>query len=81
MAATSSRVNTRQIKLICWILSEVLAGFAGIRLFSQYKTARIVTGAGEELKAIASAVVGALLGGLIINTLRTGVVLRHLQQG
>jgi simple sugar transport system permease protein len=69
----------------------VLAGFAGVLLFSQFRTVRIATGAGEELKAIASAVVGgtlltggrgsivgALLGVLIISMLRTGVVLTNL---
>ena len=90
-AAAAQGVNTKQVKLICFILSGLLAGLAGILLFSQYKTARIATGAGEELKAIASAVVGgtplsggsgsiigALLGVLIISTLRTGVVLANL---
>ena len=84
-------MNVRRVKLICFILSGVMAGFAGILLFSQYTTVRIATGAGEELKAIASAVVGgtaltggsgsivgALLGVLIISMLRTGVVLTNL---
>ncbi|MCS7220536.1 MAG: ABC transporter permease [Anaerolineae bacterium] len=90
-AAAAQGVNTKRVKLICFVLSGLLAGFAGILLFSQYKTARIATGAGEELKAIASAVVGgtllsggsgsiigALLGVLTISTLRTGVVLADL---
>jgi simple sugar transport system permease protein len=90
-AAAAQGVNTRRVKLVCFILSGVLAGLAGVLMFSQYKTVRIATGAGEELKAIASAVVGgtlltggagsivgALLGGLIISTLRTGVVLANL---
>jgi simple sugar transport system permease protein len=60
-------------------------------LFSQYKTARIATGAGEELNAIAAAVVGgtlltggsgsvvgALLGILIISMLRTGIILLNV---
>jgi simple sugar transport system permease protein len=60
-------------------------------LFSQYKTVRIASGAGIELQAIASAVVGgtlltggsgsivgALLGVMIISMLRTGVVLTDL---
>ena len=68
-----------------------MSGLAGILLFSQYKTARIATGAGEELNAIAAAVVGgtlltggsgsivgALLGVLMISMLRTGVVLLNL---
>lgn len=90
-AAAAQGVNVKRVKLICFILSGVLSGFAGVLLFSQFKTVRIATGAGEELKAIAAAVVGgtllsggsgsivgALLGGLIISTLRTGVVLANL---
>lgn len=90
-AAAAQGVPVKRIKLICFILSGVLAGFAGVLLFSQFKTVRIATGAGEELKAIASAVVGgtlltggsgsilgALLGVLIISMLRTGVVLTNL---
>jgi simple sugar transport system permease protein len=90
-AAAAQGVNVSRTKLICFIISGALAGFSGVLLFSQFKTARIATGAGEELKAIASAVVGgtlltggsgsiigALLGVLIISTLRTGVVLTNL---
>jgi simple sugar transport system permease protein len=90
-AAAAQGVPVKRIKLICFILSGVLAGFAGVLLFSQFKTVRIATGAGEELKAIAAAVVGgtlltggsgsiigALLGVLIISMLRTGVVLTNL---
>jgi simple sugar transport system permease protein len=90
-AAEAQGVNVKRIKVICFILTGVLAGFAGVLLFSQFKTVRIATGAGEELKAVASAVVGgtlltggsgsiigALLGGLIISMLRTGVVLTNL---
>lgn len=90
-AAGAQGVNVQRTKLICFILSGVTAGFAGILLFSQFTTVRIATGAGEELKAIASAVVGgtaltggsgsivgALLGVLIISMLRTGVVLTNI---
>ncbi|GAB4539359.1 MAG: ABC transporter permease [Anaerolineae bacterium] len=90
-AAAAQGVPVKRIKLVCFILSGVLAGFAGVLLFSQFKTVRIATGAGEELKAIAAAVVGgtlltggsgsiigALLGVLIISMLRTGVVLTNL---
>jgi simple sugar transport system permease protein len=90
-AAAAQGVNVNRTKLICFIISGALAGFAGVLLFSQYKTARIATGAGTELTAIASAVVGgalltggsgsivgALLGVLIISMLRTGVVLLNL---
>lgn len=90
-AAASQGVNVKRVKVICFVLAGVLAGFSGVLLFSQFKTVRIATGAGEELKAIAAAVVGgtlltggsgsitgALLGALIISMLRTGVVLTNL---
>ncbi len=78
----------KRTKVISFIISGLPVGLAGIMLFSQYKTAKIATAAGEELNAIAAAVVGgtlltggsgsiigALLGVLIISMLRTGVVL------
>jgi ribose/xylose/arabinose/galactoside ABC-type transport system permease subunit len=84
-------VNVNRTKLVCFVISGLLAGLSGIMLFSQYKTARIATGAGEELNAIAAAVVGgtlltggsgsivgALLGVLTISMLRTGVILTNL---
>jgi simple sugar transport system permease protein len=90
-AAAAQGVNTRRTKMYCFILSGLLSGFAGILLFSQFKTVRIASGAGIELQAIASAVVGgtlltggsgsivgALLGVMIISMLRTGVVLTDL---
>ncbi|HSJ55359.1 MAG TPA: ABC transporter permease, partial [Anaerolineae bacterium] len=90
-AARATGVSVNRTKLVCFIVSGVLAGLSGIMLFSQYKTARIASGAGEELNAIAAAVVGgtlltggsgsivgALLGVLTISMLRTGVVLLDL---
>jgi len=87
-AAKATGVNVNRTKLLCFIISGLLAGLAGIMLFSQYKTAKIATAAGEELNAIAAAVVGgtlltggsgsiigALLGILIISMLRTGIIL------
>ncbi len=90
-AAKATGVNVNRTKLMGFIISGLLAGLAGVMLFSQYKTARIATATGEELNAIAAAVVGgtlltggsgsvigALLGVLIISMLRTGVVLMGL---
>ncbi len=90
-AARATGVNVNRTKLVCFIISGLLAGLSGIMLFSQYKTARIATGAGEELNAIAAAVVGgtlltggsgsivgALLGVLTISMLRTGVILADI---
>jgi simple sugar transport system permease protein len=90
-AARATGINVNRTKLISFIISGMLSGLAGIMLFSQYKTAKIATGAGEELNAIAAAVVGgtlltggsgsivgALLGVLIISMLRTGIILLNL---
>lgn len=86
-AAAAQGVNVKRIKFACFTISGFLAGLAGVMLFSQYGTARIATGDGEELNAIAAAVVGGtlltggsgsivggLLGILTISMLRTGVV-------
>ncbi len=90
-AARATGVKVKRTKLITFVFSGLLAGLAGIMLFSQYKTAKIATGAGEELNAIAAAVVGgtlltggsgsvvgALLGILIISMLRTGIILLNV---
>ena len=90
-AAGAQGVDVGRVKLASFILTSVLAGLAGVLLFSQFKTVRIATGQGEELKAIAAAVVGgtlltggygsivgALIGVLLISMLRTGVVLTNI---
>lgn len=90
-AAAAQGVNVKRVKVINFIISGALAGFTGILLFSQFKSVRVATGAGMELDAIAAAVVGgallsggsgsiwgALVGVLLISTLRTGVVLLDL---
>jgi len=90
-AATAQGVNVKWVKIVSFIMTGVLSGFAGVLLFSQFKTVRVATGAGMELDAIAAAVVGgalltggsgsiwgALIGVLLISTLRTGVVLLDL---
>ncbi len=91
IAAQAQGVNVKLVKVLCFVLTGILSGLAGIVLFSQFKTVRVATGAGTELTAIAAAVVGgtaltggsgsivgALLGVLIISMLRTGVVLTDL---
>lgn len=87
-AAAAQGVNVGRVKMINFIISGALAGFAGVLLFSQYGTVRVASGAGMELSAIAAAVVGgafltggagsiwgALIGVLLISALRTGVIL------
>jgi len=90
-AAAAQGVNVGLTKLKVFVISAALAGFSGVLMLSQFRTVRIGTGAGQEFKAISAAVVGgtllgggsgsivgALLGGLIVSTLRTGVVLADL---
>lgn len=87
-AAASQGVNVTRVKLTSFIITGALSGFSGVLLFSQFKTVRVATGAGTELSAIAAAVVGgallrggsgsiwgALVGVVLISTLRTGVIL------
>jgi simple sugar transport system permease protein len=91
IAAQAQGVNVKLVKVLCFVLTGVLSGLAGVVLFSQFKSVRVATGVGTELAAIAAAVVGgtaltggtgsiigALLGVLIISMLRTGVVLTDL---
>ncbi len=91
LGALAQGVNVRRVKIINFIISGALAGLTGILLFSQYRSVRVATGAGMELNAIAAAVVGgtlltggagsiwgALLGALLISTLRTGVILMKI---
>lgn len=87
-AALEQGVNTKLVKLLCFILTGIMAGLAGIMTFSQFSTVFVATGTGIELTAIASAItggalltggIGSIIGGLVgillINMLRTGVVL------
>jgi simple sugar transport system permease protein len=87
-AAQAQGVNVRRVKVINFMVSGALSGFAGLLQFSQYKSVQVATGAGWELSAIAASVVGgallsggsgsiwgALIGVLLISALRTGVVL------
>lgn len=90
-AALSQGVNVKRVKVVTFIISGALAGFTGVLLFSQFGSVHVASGAGMELSAVAAAVVGgallsggsgniwgALVGVLLISTLRTGVVLLDL---
>lgn len=87
-AAIAQGVNIKLVKIICFSITGTLAGLAGILTFSQFASVFVATGAAVELTAIAGAVVGGtllaggvgsiiggLLGVLLIDTLRSGVVL------
>lgn len=90
-AAMAQGVKTKRVKLICFTLTGALAGVAGIMTFSQFTTVFVATATDLELTAIAAAVVGGtlltggvgsiiggMLGILVINMLRTGVILLGL---
>lgn len=90
-AARAQGVKTNLIKLVSFTLLGLLAGVAGMMTFSQFTTVFVATATNLELTAIAAAVVGGtlltggvgsiiggLIGILIINMLRTGVVLLGL---
>ena len=65
-AANDLGINTFRVKVICFVLCSVLAGFAGI--IQSFRIGSVITslGQGLELQAIASAVVGgaSLMGGI-----------------
>ena len=90
-AARAQGVRTKWVKLISFTLTGFLAGVAGIMTFSQFTTVFVATATGLELTAVAAAVVGGtlltggvgsimggLIGLLIINMLRSGIVLLGL---
>jgi simple sugar transport system permease protein len=90
-AAMGQGVHVKRIKVINFVITGMLAGFTGILLYSQFFTVQVASGDGMELSAIAAAVVGgtlitggsgsiwgALVGALIISTLRTGIVLMNI---
>lgn len=90
-AAAAQGVNTKRIRVMNFAIAGALAGFAGLVSFSQFRAVRVATGAGIELDAIAAAVVGgtlltggvgsiwgALIGVLLISTLRSAVILLGL---
>ena len=90
-AAASQGVNTNYVRVMNFAIAGALAGFAGLVSFSQFRSVRVATGAGVELDAIAAVVVGgilltggvgsiwgALIGVLLISTLRSAVILLGL---
>ncbi|MEM7335084.1 MAG: ABC transporter permease, partial [Chloroflexota bacterium] len=90
-AAKAQGVRSNRVRLYSFMLSGLLAGFAGMVQFSQFKSVRVAEQSGIELTAIAGAVVGgalltggygsvwgALIGVLIISVLRSGVILLNI---
>jgi simple sugar transport system permease protein len=65
-AADDMGVDTRRVKLLCFMLCSFLAGFAGMITTFRLKSALPALGEGLELQAIAAAVIGgtSLTGGI-----------------
>ena len=87
-AAKAQGVRSTRTRILAFVISGMLAGFAGMVQFSQFKSVRVAEQTGIELTAIAGAVVGgallsggygsvwgALIGVMIISVLRSGVIL------
>ncbi len=65
-AADDMGIDTRRVKLFCFMLCSFLAAFAGMITTFRLKSALPALGEGLELQAIAAAVIGgtALTGGI-----------------
>jgi hypothetical protein len=78
-------VNTANVKIGLFILSALLAGFAGIVSATRIGSAYAISGTGYELEVIAMCVVGgtSLYGGrgTIIGTIIGVILLRSIRNG
>jgi len=65
-AAADMGINTRRVKMFCFMLCSFLAGFAGMVTTFRLRSALPALGEGVELQAIAAAVIGgtSLMGGI-----------------
>jgi simple sugar transport system permease protein len=65
-AAADMGIDTRRVKMLCFMLCSFLAGFAGMITTFRLRSALPSLGEGLELQAIAAAVIGgtALTGGI-----------------
>jgi simple sugar transport system permease protein len=84
-AAIARGVNTDNVKIGLFILSALLAGFAGIISSTRIGSAYAISGTGYELEVIAMCVVGgtSLYGGrgTIIGTVIGVILLRSIRNG
>jgi simple sugar transport system permease protein len=90
-AAAAMGIRTDAVKMICFVLSAVLAGFAGIIQVLRLGSPLPSLGEGLELQAVAAAVIGgtslyggvgtvlgAIVGALLIRVIDNGLVLSHV---
>ncbi|MBV7330726.1 ABC transporter permease [Chloroflexi bacterium TSY] len=87
-AAMAQGIRAARVRVMAFMISGLMAGLAGIVSFSQFASVRVAEQAGIELTAIAASVVGgalltggsgsvwgALIGILLLNVLRSAVIL------
>lgn len=87
-AARARGARPQRVKLILFIVSAVLAGFAGILMCVRIGSATPTVGTGYELEIIAAAVIGgaslrggrgalegAVFGAILLRVIRNGIVL------
>jgi simple sugar transport system permease protein len=91
-AARAMGISTGAVKMTCFVLCSVLAGFAGIIQVLRLGSPLPSLGEGLELQAVAAAVIGgaslyggigtvlgALVGALLIRVIDNGLVLSHVE--
>lgn len=90
-AAASMGIPVRRVKIICFMLCSMLAGFAGLLQVLRLGSPLPSIGEGLELQAVAAAVIGgtalaggigtvfgAIIGTLLIRTIDNGLVLSRV---
>jgi ribose transport system permease protein len=90
-AARFSGVNITKLKLLIFIMSGMMAGFAGILYAGRMQTGRYTFGDGDELSVIAAVilggtslfggvgtVVGTVVGAVMIGTINNGLIIMGL---
>ncbi|GAC1045523.1 ABC transporter permease [Rhizobium sp. No.120] len=90
-AAASMGIPVRRVKIVCFILCSMLAGFAGLLQVLRLGSPLPSIGEGLELQAVAAAVIGgtalaggigtvfgAIIGTLLIRTIDNGLVLSRV---
>jgi simple sugar transport system permease protein len=90
-AAAAMGISTNAVKMICFVLCAILAGFAGIIQVLRLGSPLPSLGEGLELQAVAAAVIGgtslyggvgtvlgAIVGALLIRVIDNGLVLSHV---
>jgi len=90
-AAKYTGINTHKIKLITFLISGILAGFAGMLYAARMQAGRFTFGDGDELSVIAAVIlggtslnggkgtiIGTFVGSLIMGIINNGLIIAGL---